>query len=150
VMGRYSNPDIVARLNRILSGQGRDRPSHRRVPSLKQKQTRLADSDRISVLERYLAGETANALANDFDVNRATVFAILKRAGMKSRYRILTDDHVVAATAMYESGQSLASIARRFDVSDRTILNVFRREGVPTRTRGTNQWSQPTAVPPPQ
>ena len=36
VMGRYSNPDNVARLHRILSGQGRDRPSHRPVPSVRQ------------------------------------------------------------------------------------------------------------------
>ena len=141
LLGRYSNPDNVARLHRILSGQGRDRPSHRPVPSLRQKQTRLADSDRIEVLERYLAGETANALADAFDVNRATIFAILQRAGIKSRYRILTDHDVASATAMYEAGRSLASIAKHFDVTDRTVLNTFRRVGVPTRVRGTNQWS---------
>src|SRR5689334_20565592 len=128
-MGRYSNPDNVSRLNRILSGQGHDRPSHRPVPSLPQKQTRLADSDRTRVLERYLAGEIANALAAAFDVNRATVFAILRRAGIKSRYRILTEHDVTAATMMYEHGQSLASIARHFGVADRTILNAFRRVG---------------------
>jgi hypothetical protein len=72
LLGRYSNPNNVARLNRILSGQGRDRPSHRPVPSLKQQQTRLAESDRNDVVERYLAGETVNALAVTYDVNRAT------------------------------------------------------------------------------
>jgi hypothetical protein len=111
-MGRYSNPDNVARLHRILSGHGRDRPSHRSVPSVRQKQTRLTDSDRIDVLERYLAGETADALVDAFDVNRATIFAVLRRAGIKSRYRILTDHDVAVATAMYETGLSLASIAR--------------------------------------
>jgi DNA-directed RNA polymerase specialized sigma24 family protein len=110
----------------------------------------LADSDQISVLERYLAGETANTLADEFDVNRATVFAILQRAGIKSRYRVLTGDDVASATVMYESGQSLASIAKHFDVSDGTVLNAFRRAGVPTRGRGTNQRSQTTAMPPPQ
>jgi DNA invertase Pin-like site-specific DNA recombinase len=148
LLGRYSNPDNVSRLHRILSGQGRDRPSHRPVPSLKQNQTRLADSDQIDVLERYLAGETANALADAFDVNRATVFAILQRAGIKTRYRVLTDYDVSAATMMYEAGQSLASIAKHFGVADRTVLNAFRRAGVPTRARGTNQWSQPAALPP--
>jgi transposase-like protein len=147
-MGRYSNPDIVARLNRILSGQGRDRPSHRTVPSLKQKQTRLGDSDRNEVIERYLAGETANALASIYDVNRATVFAILHRAGIKSRYRILTDLDMTAATEMYKNGASLASIAKRFNVSDGTVLHAFRRLGVPTRAQGTNQWSQKAARPP--
>jgi hypothetical protein len=145
LLGRYSNPDNVSRLNRILSGQGRDRPSYRPVPSLPQKQTRLADSDRTKVLERYLTGETANAMADAFDVNRATIFAILKRASIKSRYRILTDLDVAAATASYEAGQSLASIANHFGVADRTVLNAFRRAGVQTRARGTNQWSAKTA-----
>jgi transposase-like protein len=115
---------------------------------VRQKQTRLLHSDRTAVLEHYLAGETANALATAFDVNRATVFGILQRAGIVSRYRILTDYDVTTATAMYENGQSLSSIARHFGVADRTILNAFRRAGVPTRARGTNQWSQRVAWPP--
>jgi hypothetical protein len=86
--------------------------------------------------------------AAEFDVNRATILAILQRAGIKSRYWILTDDDVIAATAMYESGQSLASIARQFYVSDGTVLHAFRRAGVPTRAQGTNQWSQKATQPP--
>jgi transposase-like protein len=108
----------------------------------------LADSDRNEVIERYLAGETANALASIYDVNPATVFAILQRAGIKSRYRILTDRDIAAATEMYENGQSLASIARHFDVSDGTVLHAFRRHVVPTRAQGTNRWSQKAARPP--
>jgi hypothetical protein len=146
VMGRYSNPNNVARLNRILSGQGRDSPSHRPVPSLKQKQTRLAESDRNEVVERYMAGETANALALRYGVNLATVFAILQRAGIKSRCVILTDRDIAAAIQMYENGQSLASIARHFNVSDGTVLHAFRRLGVRTRPQGTNQWAHKAAT----
>jgi DNA invertase Pin-like site-specific DNA recombinase len=108
----------------------------------------LADPDRNEVIERYLAGETANALASIYDVNRATVFAILQRAGIKSRYRILTDHDIAAAIEMYDNGQSLASIAKHFDVSDGTVLHAFRRLRVPTRAQGTNQWSQRPAPPP--
>jgi len=134
LLGRYSNPDNVSRLNRILTGQGRDRPSHR------SSKNRPDWPIRTSVLERYLAGETANDLADAFDVNRATVFAILQRAGIKSRYRVLTDD-VAAATAMYQAGQSLTRIAEHFGVADGTVPNRFRRLGIPTRARGTNQWN---------
>ena len=140
-MGRYSNPDNVSRLNRILSGQGRDRPSHRPVPSVRQQQTRLTDSQRSEVLDRYLAGEPATALAKEFGVHRATVFSVLRRAGVQTRYRILSDDDVAIAQQMYEAGQSLAVIGVHFGVADRTVLNVFRRAGVPTRGPGTNQWS---------
>ena len=105
-MGRYLQP-TTWRVCTAFSGHGRDRPSHRPVPSVKQKQTRLTDSDQAEVLERYLAGETANALAEAFDVNRATIFAILQRAVIKSRaIRILTDCDVAAAIAMYEAGRS--------------------------------------------
>jgi DNA-binding CsgD family transcriptional regulator len=149
-MGRYSNPDIVTRVRQVLAGQGRDRPSHRPVPSLRQKQTRLTDSQRSELLTRYLAGESATALATELGINRATAFSLLQRAGVQSRYRILTARDVVAATAMYETGQSLASIAKHFDVAERTVLNAFRRVGVPTRARGTNQWSQPAASPSPR
>ena len=140
-MGRYSNPDNVSRLNRILSGQGRDRPSHRPVPSVRQKQTRLTDSQRSELLTRYRAGESATALATELGINRATAFSILQRAGVQSRYRILNDDDVAVARQMYETGQSLAAVGEHFGVADRTVLNVFRRAGVPTRGPGTNQWS---------
>ena len=141
-MGRYSNPDNVARLHRILTGQGRDRPCHRPVPSVRKKQARLTDSDRIEVLERYVAGEAATALAEEFGVHRATIFSFLRRVGIRTRYRILNEDDVDVARTMYESGQSLASIGEHFGVSDRTVLNVFRRLEMPTRAAGTNQWSQ--------
>jgi AraC-like DNA-binding protein len=96
----------------------------------------LADSDRSEVIQRYLAGDTANILAAVYDINRTTVFAIPQRAGIKSRYRILTDVDVAYATAMYENGHSLASIAQHFGVSDRTVLKAFRQVPVPTRGHG--------------
>jgi hypothetical protein len=131
----------VARLHRILSGQGRDRPSHRPVPSVRQKQTRLTDSQRSELLTRYLAGESATALATELDINRATAFRLLTRSGAQLRYRILSDDDIAVARQMYEAGQSLAVISEHFGVADRTVLNVFRRAGVPTRGPGTNQCS---------
>jgi DNA invertase Pin-like site-specific DNA recombinase len=142
LLGRYSNPDNVTRLNRILTGQGRDRPSHRPVPSLRQKQTRLTESQRSELLARYLVGEPATALAKELGVHRATVFNFLRRAGVQTRYRILSDDDVAVARKMYEAGQSLAVIGEHFGVADHTVLNVFRRLEIPTRAPGTNQWSE--------
>jgi hypothetical protein len=84
LLGRYSNPDNVSRLNRILSGQGRDRPSHRPVPSVRQQQTRLTDSQQSELLDRYPAGEPASALAKEFGVHRATVFSSLPLVGVQT------------------------------------------------------------------
>ena len=92
LMGRYSNRDIVARLRRVLSGQGRDQVSHRPVPSLRQKQTRLTDTQRSALVARYEVGESSNALAAEFGIDRRTATAIIRRAGAALRYRVeLTD-----------------------------------------------------------
>jgi hypothetical protein len=72
LIGRHSNQNIVSRLERVLSGQGRDRVSHRPVPSLRQKQTRLTELQRSEIVQRYTAGESANDLAKEFDVDRRT------------------------------------------------------------------------------
>ena len=111
------------------------------VPSVRQKQTRLTDSQRSELLTRYLAGESATALAREFGVNRATAFGLVRRSGVQTHYRILSEHDVAIAREMYEAGQSLAVIGEHFGVADRTVLNVFRRTGVPTRGPGTNQWS---------
>jgi transposase-like protein len=101
----------------------------------------LTDSQRFELLDRYLAGESATALATELGVNRSTIFSFLRRAGVQTRYRILDDGDVTVARQMYEAGQSLAVIGEHFGVADRTVLNVFRRAGVPTRGPGTNEWS---------
>jgi len=93
------------------------------------------------VLQRYQAGETANALATAFKVHRTTIMRHLKVAAVSTRYRILSDGDVAEARRMYEQGWSLARLGEHFGVASRTILNVFERAGVSTRPVGTNQWS---------
>ena len=137
-MGRYSNPDIVSRLERVLSGQGRDRVSRRPVPSLGQKQTRLIESERSALVERYLIGESANALAVEFGIDRRTATRIIRSAGAEVRYRV--DADLEAARSLYESGLSLTRVGEQLGVSAGTVLNLLRRAGISTRTVGTNQW----------
>lgn len=139
-MGRYSNPDIVARLERVLAGEGRDRVSHRPVPSLRQERVRLTELQRSEVVERYRAGESASALAAEFGIDRWTATAIIKRAGAETRYRV--DAEIEAARELYEADRSLASVGEELGVSARTVLNMFRRAGIRTRNVGSNQWTQ--------
>ena len=122
VLGRYSNPDIVARLRRVLAGQGRDRVSHRPVPSLRQKPTRLTETQRSELIERYQAGEPANALARQFGVDRRTATRIIRRGGVEVRYRVEAD--VETARELYESGLSLSRVGDQLGVSARTVLNM--------------------------
>ena len=137
-MGRYSNPNIVSRLERVLSGQGRDRVSHRPVPSLRQKQTRLTESQRSELVRRHEGGESANALAREFGIHRRTAARIIRAGGGELRYRVAVDAQV--ACELYEGGLSLAQVGEELGVSAGFVLNLFRRAGVPTREVGTNQW----------
>lgn len=140
-MGRYSNPDIVSRLQPILSGQGRDAVSHRPVRSLRQKQMRLTDSQRSEVVGRYEAGESAGALAVEFGVDRRTLAGHVRRAGVEVRYRVVDRVDLAEAAKLYRSGRSLAVVAVQLGVSAGTVLRALRSAGVQTRAVGTNQWS---------
>ncbi len=139
-MGRDSNPDNVSRLERVLAGEGRETVSHRPVPSPRQKQTRLTDSQRSEVVRRYEAGESANVPAVELGVHRTSVLRALRVGGVDVRYRTLTDDEVGDARRMYESGLSLATVGEHFGIAARTVLNMFRKVGVSTRPVGMNQW----------
>ncbi len=142
LMGRYSNPVIVSRLERVLSGQGRDRVSHRPVPSLRQKQTRLTDPQRSDLVQRYEGGESANSLAAEFGIDRRTATRLIRKAGAGIRYRVIDQVDVDQASALYKSGFSLARVGDELGVSARTVLNLLRLAGIPTRAVGTNQWSR--------
>jgi DNA-directed RNA polymerase specialized sigma24 family protein len=102
----------------------------------------LTEPQRSELPDRYLAGEPATALAKDLGVHRATIFSVLRRAGVPTRYQILSDADVAIAQQQHEAGHSLATIGEHFGVSDRTVLNAFHRAGIRTRAPGTNQWSQ--------
>jgi hypothetical protein len=139
-MSRYSNPDILSVLQRVLTGRGRGRASVRTVRSPRQNQRRLGDYEVLEVIGRYQAGETANALARAFDVHRTTIVRHLEASQVPTRYRILSDANLVEGRQLYEQGWSLARLGEHFGVAIRTVLNAFQRAGVPTRPVGTNQW----------
>ncbi len=131
-MGRYSNPNIVTRLERVLSGHGRDRVSHRPVPSLPTNRTRI-DAETVNRLAaRYSAGETLHALAAEFGVERALIVDLLRERGVEVRYRV---DEVTLAEAaqLYASGLSLAKVGEQFGVSAWSVLRAFRVAGVEVR-----------------
>ena len=93
------------------------------------------------MLQRYQAGESANALALAFEVHRTTIVRHLEAAQVAIWYRILSDGHLAEARRLYEQGWSLARLGQHFGVATGTVLNAFQRIGVPTRPVGTNRWS---------
>jgi DNA invertase Pin-like site-specific DNA recombinase len=133
-MGRYSNPDNVARLTRILSGHGRDRPSRRPVPSLRQKHTKLTEEQVSELVAMHARGTPIDELAAGFDIHRTTVMTHLDRAGAERRTGLI-QRHLNEAHSLYESGSSLARVAEHFGVDAETVRRAFNDAGISMRPR---------------
>ncbi|MDP9332214.1 MAG: hypothetical protein M3Q30_02710 [Actinomycetota bacterium] len=133
-MGRYSNPDIVAKLKRILAGQTPGRPPDRTTRSVphKQAQHRLDPEEVDRLLERYRAGTKIDDLAAEFAINRNTVMEHVRRAGAPRRRNVVMD-RLEEACQLYEQGWSLARVAEHFGVDPGTVGYAFRKAGLPRR-----------------
>jgi hypothetical protein len=144
LLGGYSNPDIVSRLQRVLAGQGRDEPSDRTVRSPRQKQRRLNPEEISEVLQRHQAGESANSLAKVFGTHRRTIVQHLTASQVQTRYR--ADIDLLEARQLYEQGWSLARVGQHFGVAAGTIRRALLQDGMTTRPVGTNQWMRPSST----
>jgi DNA-directed RNA polymerase specialized sigma24 family protein len=141
LLGRYSNPDIVSRLQRLLAGQNADRASNRPVRShRRQTQVRLTDEELDVVIAAYERGLTLAELASTFGADRRTLANRLERRGIPRRGRRLTDRQIDEAATLYEQGWSLARIAERFGVYPQSIRHRLQQAGVALRPRPC--WSE--------
>ena len=130
VMGRYSNPDIVACLTRILSGQGRDRPSHRPVPSLTQKQTRLTNERLSELILMHARGVPIDELASVFDIHRTTVMTHLDRASVDRRTGLI-DRHLTEARISTNRAHPLLELPS-------ALVSTVKPCAEPSRTPGSH------------
>lgn len=107
------------------------------VPRFRQQQRRLAADQVGKLVARYIDGESIDALAREYGINRTTVISHLERRGVDRRRnpRKMTDVKVRAAAERYAAGLSLSAVAAEFDVCDRTLRREFECAGVHTRPR---------------
>ena len=132
-MGRYSNPDNVTTLQRILAGQGRDRPPARTTRSLRQIQHRLNTDEVERLIQLYTqGGELIDALAATFHISRTTVMKHVERAGAPRRRNLLTH-RLEEARQLYDQGWSLAKVGQHLGVNASTVWDALRKAGVPMR-----------------
>ena len=146
LLGGYSNPDIVASLERILAGQRRDPASARTVRSSRQRQQRLKPDEVLELIRLREAGSEIEALAERFGIHRSTVMARLQRSGLPGRragHRELTPERLVAAGRLYETGLTLAAVGEQFGVDRRYLRDALPAVGFPIRRSG-RQKRQPT------
>ena len=85
------------------------------------------------MLEEYQAGVGTIQLAKLYGIDRETVRATLRRAGLPQHQRGLTAEQINEAAKLYQAGQSLARIGRRFGVDAHTVRRRLLERGVTMR-----------------
>lgn len=127
----YANQTrILEKLQRLRDlPQASEKTQVRRA---KQVQRRLNAVEQAELLERYLAGEKASALAKAFGVNRHTVAKLATNAGVL-RSRQLTPTEIGEAVRLYAAGWSCQRIGDHLGRSHKTIWLALKREGVQLR-----------------
>ena len=82
------------------------------------------------MLEEYQHGMGTIQLAKLYGIDRETVRATLRRAGLPQHARGLTPEQIDQAVHDSAAGESLARIARRFNVDAHTVRRRLLERGV--------------------
>lgn len=136
VLALLAKHELRAALEQIVGRASEDE----HVPVVhrpRQQQRRLAADQIDTLVARYIHGESIDALARGYGINRTTVISHLERNGVERRRnpRKMTDARVRAAGERYATGISLAIVAAEFGVCERTLRREFTLAGIDTRPR---------------
>jgi hypothetical protein len=101
-----------------------------------QSQTRLSLSRRAELLADYEAGAPVQAIAAKFRVHRATVFEVVRRAGLPGRDPGLSAEDRSRAATLYATGLTLAQVAQQMAAGVNTVRAAVLAEGGQIRPRG--------------
>lgn len=102
-------------------------------PRVKRSWNRLSNEVRTTVAERYAAGETTTALAQEYGVAKSTIISILRDRSVVMRRQPLTAEQVSEAARLYEFGLSLSQVAAQLNVNQETMRVAIRELGVHLR-----------------
>lgn len=101
-----------------------------------QSQTRLSASNREELLVGYAEGVPVQELARRFNVHRATVREIARRAG----YPIRAPEHPEAlrteAARLYNEGFTLTQVAKQLGIGDEAVRSAVVATGGTIRPKG--------------
>lgn len=131
-MGRYSNQsEAIAVVRNLLSIEpSRPLADSPRLP--RQVQHRLRADEQAELLERYLAGERAHLLCEDYGIHRSTLDGLLRNTGLR-RPRSMTAAETAEAIGLYADGWSCDRIGQHLGRNHGTIWLALRSAGVQLR-----------------
>ena len=118
----------IERLAKVLPNPAKARL--RPQTSVTATARRLTPAERARMLDEYQTGVGTVQLAKLYGVDRETVRATLRKAGVPQQERGLTPEQINEAAKLYQAGQSLARIGTRFDVDAHTVRRRLLERGV--------------------
>ncbi len=97
------------------------------------------ERDRL-VVELYLRGEPIDVIAREACINRATIYAILRRHGIepsrkRRRSRRLTPEEEEKLVEEYKSGVPVQELLEKYGISTTKLYEILRRHGVDLRSK---------------
>src|SRR5699024_9726443 len=101
-----------------------------------QSQTRLSASNREELLVGYAEGVPVQELARRFNVHRATVREIARRAGHPSRAPEHSPQLRNEAARLYAEGFTLSQVAAQLGIGDEAVRSAVIANGGTIRPKG--------------
>lgn len=105
----------------------------------KPPQRRVSPEMLTELINGYQDGSTTYELARRHGLNRNTIAAHLRSAGVTIRMDGMTPDQVELAAECYRAGWSLAQVGRRIGADAETIRKRLREHGVVIRNPSTSR-----------
>jgi hypothetical protein len=93
---------------------------------IRQRQRRLTDAQVIKMAARYEGGAMVYELAVEFDCNRTTVAARLKKAGIAMRCQSPTSEAIDSMVRLYASGLSFLDVGEQLGFCANTVRKCLR------------------------
>lgn len=106
-----------------------------------QSQTRLSASNREELLVGYAEGVPVQELARRFNVHRATVREIARRAGHPSRAPEHSQQVRGEAARLYAEGFTLSQVAAQLGIGDEAVRSAVVANGGTIRPKGRRKMS---------
>jgi hypothetical protein len=107
---------------------------------LRQRQRRLTREQVARIGQQYQEGATLYKIAAEFSIDRKTVSAHLKAAGIKIRLHAPSSEEADKMVRLYLAGLSCATIGAQLRYSPQTVLRRLKDRGV--QMRGAHEWRQ--------
>ena len=120
-------------LRQILAAAGTFDRDASPMPAGRRSWTKLPESTKRTIAERYVAGETSVTLAAEFGVAKSTVLKLLRDRNVVVRRQPMTPEQVADAQRLYEMGQSLSQISTQMAIPQDTIRLALKAAGVQLR-----------------